>query len=255
MKFIKIILLSLLFFSNTSYSAKDSDDIENIDLGIVTLNTNNSSEDFLSSYQNKIAHIIKNYPQIEGKKLNAQIFDITNKVFYNFLLSSKGYKTKDTDLMAMMYFDQFAINKEASSFCFILYDSKSTLLKSYRLYSLFNSEAITSYLAAHEMGHCLYAHQYQIGNVKEKLTPKENEQIADMFSIAYFLTIGQKENAAKIIRNVKSLQPDDIHSNTEQLSEFFNIFIDFDNLQQYNDFEKLFKVSYKVFLQIKGIPQ
>lgn len=251
----KIIFFILFLFVNSCHAANNRETLENIDLGIVTLNTSNSKEDFLSSYQNKIAHIIKNYPQPKGKKLNAQIFDISNKVFYDFLISSRGYKRKDTDLMAMMYFEQFSVNQEESSFCFILYDSKSTLLKSYTLYSLFNNEAITSYLAAHEMGHCLYAHQYQIGNVKEKLTPKENEQIADMFSIAYFLVIGQKENAAKIIRNIKTLKTNDIHSNTEELSTFYNTFIDFDNLEQHNDFDKLFKITYKVFLEIKAVPQ
>jgi hypothetical protein len=214
--------------------------------------TDINNQEFLSFYQSKVANILNNYPQNEGKKLSAQIFDINNNAYLGFLKTSKGYKKPSGDVMAMMYYDKFKVNNEDTSFCFVLYDSKSNLVNSYLKNTLLDYDTMTTYLVMHEMGHCLYAHKFQIGNVKEKITERENEQIADMFSVAYFSVQGQKENAVKIIRQTRRVDPKDIHSNGKEVENFFILFNDLNNIEQYSDFGKLFEITFKVFLDIRN---
>lgn len=225
-------------------------------LALVLCTSSNSADinnqEFLSLYQSKVANILNNYPQNNGKKLNAQIFDINNNAYMGFLTTSKGYKKPSGDVMAMMYYDQFKVNNLETSFCFILYDSKSNLLNSYLKNTLLDYESVTNYLVMHEMGHCLYAHQHQIVNIKEKITERENEQLADMFSVAYFSVIGQKENAVKIVRQNRKIDPKDIHSNGKDVENFFVLFNDLDNIEQYSDFEKLFDITFKIFTKNKN---
>ena len=213
---------------------------------------NLNNQEFLSLYQSKVTNILNNYPQNDGKKLNAQIFDINNNAYMGFLSASRGYKKPSGDVMAMMYYDQFKVNDKDTSFCFILYDSKSNLLNSYLKNTLLDYESVTNYLVMHEMGHCLYAHQQQIGNIKEKITERENEQVADMFSVAYFSVIGQKENAVKIVRQNRKIDPKDIHSNGKDVENFFVLFNDLDNIEQYSDFGKLFDITFKLFTKNKN---
>lgn len=233
MKFLKLLPILALIFSTSSKA-----DVNN--------------QEFLSLYQSKVKNILQNYPQDEGKKLSAQIFDINNNAYLGFLNTSKGYKKPSGDVMAMMYYDKFKVNNEDTSFCFILYDSKSNLLNNYLKNTLLDYDTMTAYLVMHEMGHCLYAHQLQIKNVEEKITERENEQVADMFSVAYFSVIGQKENAVKIIRQTRRVEPKDIHSNGKEVEQFFVLFNDLENIEQYSSFDKLFKITFKLFLQIRN---
>ena len=208
---------------------------------------------FLSQYQQTIKELLSNYKQNRGEELDAQIFDISNRSFYGFLEGSKGKRKYENDLMAMMYFDNIKINNKSSSFCFILYNPQSMLIENYIKNTNFGIDDTILYLALHEMAHCFIRHQQQLSKITDKLTPQEDEQFADMFSIAYFIMQNQKLNAAKIVRQNKKLNEKDVHYSPEQLEKFFILFNEQEiETQNSNNIQYIINNTYNIFKKIKN---
>ena len=208
---------------------------------------------FLSDFQKSMRNIIDNY-SIKGNKLpiDAQIFDISKQNFNDFLTNSVRWQKTEHSYMAMVYFENFQVNNKPSSFCFILYDSsKPYFLNNYLKNTLLNYDELVNYLSVHEIAHCLYEYEKQMGNITLKITPKEHEQLADMYSMAYFFNNNNKQNAVKVIRQIKALPKDDIHHNPEILEQFF---LEYDSIQHTKKYtnKELFDIVYSIFLTINN---
>lgn len=235
MKSFKILLVLFLFF-----------------ISIVPSQAQTTSN-FLSQYQQTIKEILSNYNQNKGEDLDAQIFDISNRSFYGFLEGSKGKRKYENDLMAMMYFDDIKINQKSSSFCFILYSPQSMLIENYIKNTSFGIDDTILYLVLHEMGHCFVRHQQQINKISGQLNPQEDEQFADMFSIAYFIMQNQKLSAAKIVRQNKKLNQNDIHYSPQQLERFFLLFNEQElDIQKSKNIQYILDKTYEIFTKIKN---
>lgn len=212
-----------------------------------------SSQDFLNRYQQNVGMILNDYPQPRAKKLQAHIFDLNNKFFYDFLTSTKGKKRYENNPLAMMYYDSIEFNDKNTSYCFIMYDSKSNLISNYLKHSQLALKDIVLYLSLHEMGHCLVHHQQEIGIFHAQLSPNEHEQIADMFSIAYFIVHRDDKKALKIIRENKLQDLNDIHHNPVEVQKFYNLFQKRNFSSKLNT-QEIFQYVCEDFLKIKSHP-
>lgn len=190
-------------------------------LAFTAISTNAQQVDnnrFISEYQSVVKAIIDSYG---NQKLNAQIFDINKPNFLGFLEASRNYqKPRDNDLMGMMYFKDFKVNGKDTSFCFILYDSKSGLVENYLKNSQLNLPEVTEYLALHEMAHCLLIDYAKHNNLNTD-NKKNNELQAEKFVI-YLLNFNKKHSVIdKILFNNKNQKKEAIHYNYEELQEFY----------------------------------
>ena len=127
------------------------------------------------------------------------------------------------------------------------------LIENYVKNTNFGLEDTILYLALHEMAHCFVRHQQQLNKITDKLTPKEDEQFADMFSIAYFTMQDKKLNAVKILRQNKRLDEKDVHHSPQQLEKFFILFNDQElDLRNANNIQYIIDNTYAIFTKIKN---
>ena len=200
---------------------------------------------FLIDYDALIQIMIHSYHEEVKSPLDTKIFDISQPLYYNFL-SNSTHRQYSKEFLAMMYFPNFKVNNKNTDFCFILYDGKKLgQLDTYLNISFQTPSDAIYYLAAHEMGHCIAAHQRTLGNIPVEPNEKKEEEIADMFAIGFFLSRNQDAQAQKIIQLISNLPPDDIHSNTQALQAFYNRY-KYDNPTIHNVYE-LFKTCYQYY--------
>jgi hypothetical protein len=205
---------------------------------------------FLENYDSELTTLLTSYHEEVKDPLTAKIFDISNPLYYRFL-SNSTHQEYNNEFLAMMFYNNFKVNDKPTDFCFILYDGRITG----ELYAYFNnvfsnSEDATTYLVAHELGHCIAAHKQQLGIINKEYDSHKREQIADMFAIGYFLYQNETEQALDIIKNVKYLPKTDIHFNSAQLEKFYTIF--YTNKPKINNISDLFNITYQYYLTISS---
>ena len=109
------------------------------------------------------------------------------------------------------------------------------------------------YLAAHELGHCLIAHQRSIGNLVKVHNAKAEELYAEIFSVAFFLSRNQTAQALAIINQNKHLDKNSNHYNPEKLKKAFVLFNQ--EKPEIRNMYDLYNVSYKYYEQIESDPE
>lgn len=176
-----------------------------------------NNDKFLRDYQSIVKDIIQGY---DNEQLEAQIFDINKSHFLNFLTNSTNYKKpSDSDIMGMQYYRNFKVRGKDTSFCFILYDSKSNLVENYLNNSKMVMNEVTEYLALHEMGHCLLI-DYLVKHDMSREDKRKNEKQADMFAVYLLHQNNRKEFIDKILFQSKIRDKDTIHYNYPELAEY-----------------------------------
>ena len=226
-------LLAGIFIASTSYGATYNVDVQK----------------FLGDYQEFANMIVQSYHGEVSDPLQAKILDISHPEIYGFLSAATQRQYQD-DFLAMKYFENFEVDHKTTHFCFILYNNRQIKeLDTYLNHSGFDYYSAVFYLASHEMGHCLAAHQRSLGHVESHTEPNDEEKIADMFAIGFFLSRGQDKNALRVIKNIRGLPSQDIHSNANALEKFYVLF-KADNPTAHNTYE-LFNIVYGYYLKIK----
>ncbi len=176
-----------------------------------------NNDKFIRDYQSIVKDIIREY---ENEQLDAQIFDINKPHFLNFLTNSTNYKKSgNNDIMGMQYYRNFKVRGKDTSFCFILYDSKSNIVENYLLKSKMKIGEVTEYLALHEMGHCLLI-DYLIKHDMSIDNEKKNEKQADMFAVYLLHQNNKNDLIDTIIFQNKIRDKDIIHYNYPELSAY-----------------------------------
>lgn len=176
-----------------------------------------NNDKFLRDYQSIVKDIIQGY---ENEQLDAQIFDINKSHFLDFLTNSTNYqKPGNSDIMGMQYYRNFKVRGKDTSFCFILYDSKSNLVENYLRNSKMKMDEVTEYLALHEMGHCLLI-DYLVKHDMSREDRKKHEKQADMFVVYLLHQNERKEFIDKILYQGKIRDNDTIHYNYPELSAY-----------------------------------
>lgn len=216
------LLMGIAFFSNTS----------------IAQNQNTSppinNQKFLKDYQNIVNGIIKEY---NNNELDAHIFDINEKHLFNFLVSSSNYrKPGESDIMGMQYYNSFKVRGKETSFCFILYDSKSKLIENYLSWSKLNLSETTEYLALHEMGHCLVMNRL-IKNGKSTQDKRQQERFADKFVLQLLYQTGNNSLIQKVLYQNSIQKYEDIHYNYNELKSYLEHITE-QNLK-FENFEKI----------------
>ena len=208
---------------------------------------------FIEEYQNLLSIMLASYKESVKAPLDSRIFDISKPQYYNFLKNST-HREYHQSFLAMLFYNDFKVNNKPTNFCFILFDGKKTKeLEQYLFQTFHRAEETIEYLVAHEFGHCIAAHQRVLGKIKEQHNDKQEEQIADMFAIGFFLTRGQDQAAKSVIRQIEQVPEDDIHFNPIALKKFYYIFKK-DNPKIKNIYE-LFNVSFDYFQKINDNPE
>lgn len=202
---------------------------------------------FLSDYDNLLSIMLKSYHEEVKEPLSAKIFDISQPLYYSFL-SNSTHRQYSKEFLAMMFYNDFQINNQPTNFCFILYDGKKLgQLDTYLNNTFPKSEDAIYYLTAHELGHCLAAHQRVLGHIPAEPDEYKEEQIADMFAMGFFLSRHQDEQAKRIIHLVNEVPKTDIHYNGNALQFFYDHYTQ-DNPSIKNIYQ-LFNTTYRYFKQ------
>ena len=205
LKLLKNVLVSsilILGLNNNSFS-QDYNDINLYNYTDLYHYFNQEFESLLSNYNNK-----------ESLPLTAKILDTSNPIVKDFINHST--RNKNDNQLAMHYFPLFKVKNIDSSFCLIFYNSKENIFSDYEKTKIFSKTDALQYLAWHEMGHCFAFHEK---NIREG---KKDEAIADTFAISLALSKNNPDLAFKIIKEIKLIPNNDIHSNGEYLQNFLS---------------------------------
>lgn len=169
---------------------------------------------FINDYQQNLDSLLGSFKVNGITPLDARIFDIADKQVYSFLESSARWKTHG-EMMANMYYPNFFVNNKQTSFCFILYDSNSSLLEGYS--KVLNYNEILDYLTFHEMGHCLEEYIGQTNNKKFSESREDTELFADIFAMANLLYLKKEKEAEKVLAINESANKNDYHYQPQRL--------------------------------------
>lgn len=169
---------------------------------------------FIDDYQDNVDRLLGSFKLNNEAPLNARIFDIADKQVYSFLESSARWKTHG-EMMANMYYPNFFVNNKPTSFCFVLYDSKSPLLEGYS--RVLNYNEILDYLTFHEMGHCLEDYINQTTGKKFSDNREDTELFADIFAMANLLYLKKDVQAEKVVKINEAADKKDFHYQPQRL--------------------------------------
>lgn len=178
------------------------------------------TQNFIEDYQESVDRLLGSFKLTEDNPLNARIFDIADKQVYSFLESSARWKTHG-EMMANMYYPNFFVNNKPTAFCFVLYDSKSTLLDGYL--KVLNYNEILDYLSFHEMGHCLENYIKQTTGKKYSDNREDTELFADIFAITNLLYLKKTSQAEKVILINEAADKKDYHYQPQRLKQALEI--------------------------------
>jgi hypothetical protein len=186
-----------------------------------------TTENFINSSQSIIKATLGNYKKDIQYPLAARMFDIGDPMYYNFLSGGTGQKNYQKDHVAVVYFDnahnQFKIDNQPTSFCFILYNSKDkNFLDNYMKAGYFSWDNLVYYLNYHELGHCISAFEGEHVPDQKITSPQLEETLADSFAIAMFLNHDNDKEALGILELNKNLKKEDVHYNPQVLQNFYN---------------------------------
>lgn len=202
---------------------------------------------FLQDYDDTLKLMLQSYHEQVKEPLEAKIFDISQPLYYSFLKNSthRDYN----EFLAMMFYKDFQINQQPTSFCFILYDAKKIEQLDLYLNHVFpKPQDAVLYLAAHELGHCIASHQRVLGHIADEPNHYKEEQIADMFALGLFLSRKDNEQALSVIREIKRQAKEDVHANGDELSQFY---IEFQtDAPKSKNMADLFNITYQYYLKI-----
>lgn len=224
LKFNFILFISLFFFKSYSYTFNQ-----------------NTQKFFIKNFETFSKSIIDNYNANTKNPLELILLDGSDSIYQDFFNQISTYSKKD--YLVISYNNNITIgNKNNSSSCIILYEPNSNFLINYFKYTKLNFEQIFQYLSYHELAHCFYKHYLTTNNKKSFLSSKEEEFLADSFSL---LLLKEKNLQDKVILANENLSPDDIHSNHEFLKKFQSFILE-DKTQnefQEKDILKLFEYT------------
>lgn len=175
---------------------------------------------FIDDYQDNVDRLLGSFKLNNEAPLNARIFDIADKQVYSFLESSARWKTHG-EMMANMYYPNFFVNNKPTSFCFVLYDSKSPLLEGYS--RVLNYNEILDYLTFHEMGHCLEDYINQTTGKKFSDNREDTELFADIFAMANLLYLKKNLQAEKVVKINEAADKKDFHYQPQRLLKALEI--------------------------------
>jgi hypothetical protein len=211
---------------------------------------NFDTKTFFEDYQNNVDHLLENFKTNSEHPLNAKIFDIADKNVYSFLESSVHWKTHG-EMMANIYYPSFFVNNKPTSFCFILYDSKSVLLESYSKILKYNE--IVDYLTFHEMGHCFEEYINQTTGEKFSSNTEETELFADIFAIANLLYFQKNIQAEKVIKINESADKKDYHYQPQRLLRALEKLkaLKINEIVEKPNVNKIVEISKSIFFSLK----
>ncbi len=170
----------------------------------------NNENDIRTTFNKEISSLFKSY-----KSTQPLTADILNSGDPNVLSFLKGIsKHKEGHGLAVNYFKNFKVSGVDTSFCLIFYEPKNNIFKDYIKKTEFNQEDAITYLIWHEMGHCFAFHETFLKN------ERDDEKIADMFAIALSLNNKKEKMAITILKELKNINYQDIHSNIDYLKKF-----------------------------------
>lgn len=243
MKKLFCILLSFLSISIYAQSINSINTITNTSLKVDT-------KTFIDDYQDNVDRLLGSFKLNDSSPLNAKIFDIADKQVYSFLESSARWKTHG-EMMANMYYPKFFVNGKATSFCFVLYDSKSPLLEGYS--RVLNYHEILDYLTYHEMGHCLEDYINQTTGKKFSDNREDTELFADIFAMANLLYLKKDIQAQKVIKINEAADKKDYHYQLGRLLKALDILNSYkiSEIIKQPDVNKIVDISKNVFYQLK----
>lgn len=207
---------------------------------------------FINEYQNIFKIMLNSYKEQVKEPVDGRLFDIRDPMVSSFV--KKVTKEKDNHhFLSMWFYRDFKVNNQKTNFCFLIYDSNRLMELDRYLNSTFPSDIdAVYYLAAHEFGHCAIAHQRTIGNIPYFNDLKKEELYAEIFSIVFFLSRGQNEQALSVIRQNMFLDKESTHYNPEKLKKAYILFTD--EKPKVNNMYDLYKISYDYFTKIEENP-
>jgi len=207
---LKYILLSLLSFTCISHAtqwANRAPSVQNSS-AFLEINIKNSNE-VRYLFNNLSAELVKEYNTSD--KIAFEMMDASDSAMLNFF--NHVTQRKNSDHLAMTYFDKFIIDGETLPTCFVFYEPSKNIFNSY-ISSGFSQEEAFTYLVSHEMAHCFFKHK------GIQLDPQGDEIIADLFAIAHSMNNNRYNQVVKIIKFTKHTE-NPIHSNGIILEKFF----------------------------------
>lgn len=211
---------------------------------------NIDTKEFINDYQDNIDSILGSFVLNKEYPLGARIFDIADKQVYSFLESSASWKTKG-EMMANFYYPYFFVNNKETSFCFILYDSKSTLLEGYL--RLLNYNEMLDYLTFHEMGHCLEDYIKHTSKKKISDNREDTELFADIFTMTNLLYLKKDIQAEKVIKVNEFADKKDFHYQPKRLIKALGILkaMNINEIVGKPNINKVVDISKNVFISLK----
>lgn len=164
--------------------------------------------DFVDKAQSLLSRALASYALKEPAPLQAQVFDIENPLLSRVLTKSTGRPSSTYDhlFLAMQYYPMVTINGKPSPLCFILFNGKKAGALSATFFP--SREEWVGYLVMHEFGHCIVAHQEQLGRIS-RISPRQDEAFADMFAMGYALARGHEATARAVLKLQDSIRPVD----------------------------------------------
>lgn len=212
-----------------------------------------NTEQFVNQSQAIIKATLGNFKKDINAPLAARMFDIGDPMYYNFLSGGTAQRSYKNDHLGLVYFDnkhnQFKIDNQPTSYCFILYNSKDkAFLTNYMELNIFTWQTLVYYLNYHELGHCFNSFQEEHNPEKHVGSPQLTESLADMFAIAMFLNHDNDTEAQAVIKLNHKIKPGDIHYNPVLLEQFYQRYkaLNFHSTHVKEIFEK----TYELFNQL-----
>lgn len=162
---------------------------------------------YLDSYQEKVK-----------EKLLVSVIDANTEEAERQKMLSKYFSKLDW-FVAVSFAPDIRKN---TSMCPLILDNNNL----YEIDSYMNDNFVKKidsiyYLAAHEIGHCFAFHQRHLGKIKYKTTEENEELIAELNALLFFLTRNDEDNALAVIKRNAAIKKSEPHYHPDELKIAF----------------------------------
>ena len=207
----------------------------------------NKVQDFKMALEIVVSQLQNSYTQSEKRPFKVVLLDKGNpsvKGFYGQLpLGAPVRQTTDVisndhhGFPLSVTFDPHAkINGKTVATCMLWFDPQGqwSFLAGYESSQILSKKEIVYFIAAHEFGHCVEAHQRSLGVSIPAINAghdrvrfvQERELFANRFAVAFFLVNGQRESAQRVIEfNRRQIDKASPHYHPEDLQRFYEAFV------------------------------
>lgn len=212
-----------------------------------TLGVDEVYRDFIPALRMVMQQTLDDYLQDERAAVRIDLLD-TSENQANFFLSKIAPSFNPETALAFHFTEKAYFNGAETSSCLFYFHPNrlATLLRRLEFSGELSRKDILYFIAFHEMGHCLLAHQQSLGKHRQ-VTARGKELIADQFAFTLLYLSGQKSALPYFIEMRAQGDKEGKHYNPVELERYFkklnNFFSEPENYRKVSSVLEAFYLS------------